>query len=349
MPRIALLQRFLPPRSPGGVGHFTDGLANALAARGHDVTVFSADPAAPDARYDVVRIGERSGAAAPIAFPFWAARVDYRDFDVLHAQGDDQWIPPTRRPATVRTLHGSSLLEAVHNGVRLGSPRRALLHLYFYAWELLAVLRADAVAAVSAHTAQFYPRVDRVIPNGIDLDRYSGRIATKSAVPSVLFVGDLDSRKRGRWLLDVFREQVRRQIPTCELWLVGADDVRDEGIRAFGRVDRDRLVDLYRQAWVMCLPSSYEGFGRPYAEAMAAGTAVVATPNPGAREVLVDGQFGVMAGDDELGAALCRVLGDRELRDEYGRRGLGRAREYAWDRVAAQYEALYDTALARRG
>ena len=53
------------------------------------------------------------------------------------------------------------------------------------------------------------------------------------------------------------------------------------GITVLGRLDDEELAREYRAAWVFCLPSSYEGFGIPYAEAMASGTPVVATPNPG--------------------------------------------------------------------
>jgi len=55
--RIAVLQSFLPSRSQGGVGHFTDQLANQLVARGHQVTVHSLDPAPVGAAYEVVQPG----------------------------------------------------------------------------------------------------------------------------------------------------------------------------------------------------------------------------------------------------------------------------------------------------
>jgi glycosyltransferase involved in cell wall biosynthesis len=97
----------------------------------------------------------------------------------------------------------------------------------------------------------------------------------------------------------------------------------------------------------MCLPSAYEGFGRPYAEALAAGTAVVATDNPGARDVLDDGRFGVIASDAGLGSALVRVLGDVDQRRALEARGLERARAFDWPVVAAQYEALYALAIER--
>jgi hypothetical protein len=55
--RIAVLQSFLPSRSQGGVGHFTDQLVNQLVEWGHPVTVYSLDPAPVSAAYEVVQPG----------------------------------------------------------------------------------------------------------------------------------------------------------------------------------------------------------------------------------------------------------------------------------------------------
>ena len=347
-----MVQRFLPGHSRGGAGHFADGLANALAARGHRVTMFSEDPPPPGARYAGVSIPAPAAGwrrrLAPLSFPFRVARQDFSGFDVLHAQGDDQLIRRASAPPVVRTLHGSSLLEAVHNGWRRRSAKLFLLHLYFYAGELVAAIRADQVVAVSRDTARYYPRVDHVVANGIDVDRFAPRGAGKSEAPTILFVGELASRKRGDLLLRVVREAVRPRVPSVRVWLVSPDRTDEPGVEWFGGVDDDRLAELYRAAWVLCLPSSYEGFGRPYAEALAAGTAVVASPNAGAREVLEDGRYGDLARDGELGAALIRLLQDADRRADFARRGLERARAFAWDTVAARYEAIYDEALTRR-
>src|SRR4051812_28245999 len=78
---VAMIQRFLPSRSRGGVGYFTHGLATAMVRRGHDVVVFSQDPAPTDASY-MVRIvssplhsGSRgSRLLDPLRFPFQVAR-----------------------------------------------------------------------------------------------------------------------------------------------------------------------------------------------------------------------------------------------------------------------------------
>lgn len=345
MPRIALIQRFLPSRSRGGVGHFTHGLAQALVTRGHEVTVFSQDPAPDGARYAVERVPVREGRLSPLAFPWALRRCDFRNFDVIHAQGDEQWLPRRGRPPVVRTMHGTALAEAWFNGWRAGSPKRLLLHLYFYAMECLADLRADRVVAVSAGTGRFYPRMHAVIPNGIDVERFATAAAAtaKSDVPSIVFIGELDSRKRGRWLVDLFTRAVRPRVMGAELWLVSPDRPATaiDGVVHCGTPEDASLAALLARAWVMCLPSAYEGFGRPYAEAMAAGTVAAGTPNPGANDVLDAGRAGVLAPDAALADALVAILGDAAARQRFIAVGRERVQQYAWPRVAEAYERVY--------
>ena len=351
MLRIAVIQRFLPSRSRGGVGYFTHGLCNALQRRGHAVTVFSHDPAPDAALYRVsvlpptrAVIGYQSG---PLAFPFQVARQDFSDFDLIHAQGDEHLISRSS-PPVVRTMHGSALAEAIHNGWRGRSPKHFFMHLYFYGAELISDLRADAVIVVSKRTSRHYPRTHGVIPNGVDVELFSHEETSKAVHPAILFVGDLYSRKRGRFLLEVFQSRVKPSIPQSELWIVSPDRVGGDGVRWLGRVDSEQLAKLYAQAWVFCLPSSYEGFGRPYIEAMAAGTPVVATPNAGAMEILDNGRFGLIVSDEHLGETLVKLLTDADLRERLSKLGLDRATVYSWERVAEQYEHVYENVLKRR-
>lgn len=354
MRSVAIIQRFLPSRSRGGVGHFTHGLAQALTGRGHAVTVFSQDPAPEGARYAVHHVPVSGGRWSPFQFPLALRGCDFRGFDVVHAQGDEQWLSHRGLPPVVRTMHGTALAEAWFNGVRAGSPKRFALHAYFYLMELVADVRADRVVAVSAGTGRYYPRMHAVIPNGIDLARFQSAAAatTKSAVPSIVFIGELDSRKRGRWLIDVFSRDVRPRVPTAELWLVSPDRPPRSvaGVVSCGTPDDDSLASLLARAWVMCLPSAYEGFGRPYAEAMAAGTVAAGTRNPGANDVLDEGRAGVLSTDASLGADLVQVLTDADARARFAAIGTARAQAYDWSRVAAAYERVYDEAiLTRRG
>jgi len=315
------------------------------------VTVLSHDPAPENALYRVALVPTTSPIAghqsAPFTFPFQVAKQDFSGFNVIHAQGDEQMIS-RRSPPVVRTMHGSALAEAIHNGWRQCSPKRFFMHLYFYVAELVADLRADAVIAVSRDTSRYYPKVYGVIPNGVDLEHYSTLQGEKTTQPTILFVGELDSRKRGRLLLDSFRERVRRLLTDAELWLVCPEKVEGEGIRWLGNVNGEVLARLYREAWVFCLPSSYEGFGRPYIEAMAAGTPVVATPNAGAMEILDNGRFGLIVSEEHLGETLVKLLTDADLRERLSKSGLDRATVYSWERVAEQYEHVYENVLKRR-
>lgn len=343
MADIAIIQRFLPPTSPGGVGHFTDGLARALTRRGHQITVVSQDPGPAGAPYRVQRVPMSESRLAPLRFP-WALRaVDFSRFDIVHAQGDEQWVSRRTCPPVVRTMHGTALAEAWFNGVVGRSPKRGLMHLWFYLVEWVAAARADALVAVSASTLRWYPRRGCVIPNGIDVAALAPDGTPKSPHPSVLFVGQVDSRKRGRLLIAAMQE-VRRQVPDAELWIVGADrpgSIEAAGVQVLGPVSDLELRERLRAAWVMCLPSAYEGFGRPYVEALAAGTTAVATPNPGARDVLGDGRFGVIASEAELASALVDILCAPERRAAFEAAGRVEAARYEWDVVAAAYEAVY--------
>jgi len=343
---VAIIQRFLPGASRGGVGVFTDGFARVLVSRGHAVTVFSQDPAPAGAPYQVTRVPLRADRFAPIRFPFALRRQDFSRFDVVHAQGDDQWLRRHGCPPVVRTMHGTSLAEAWFNGVRGVSPRRLVLHLWFFVSEWIAAARADALVGVSPDTLRYYPGRGTVIPNGVDLSALGPDPSAKSSHPTVLFIGQVDSRKRGRLLIEAMR-QVRATLPTAQLWVVGPDTIDEPGCRSFDRVTDVELVRLLQSAWVMCLPSAYEGFGRPYVEAMACGTTVVATPNPGARAVLRDGELGVMTRPAQLAATLLRVLQAPEERARLEAAALAAVSQYDWATVAAQYEALYAKVMTR--
>jgi glycosyltransferase involved in cell wall biosynthesis len=344
-----VIQRFLPSVSRGGVGHFTHGLCNALQKGGHNVTVFSEDPAPGDALYQVHRIasGNRSR-WNPLTFPVRLRKQDFSSFDLIHAQGDDQLIKKGKIP-TVRTLHGSSLSEAIYNGWYLFSPKHFFLHLYFYLWEQVAVQRANSTVVVSKKTADHYPGFATVIPNGIEFDDFSNAGETKSTNPSILFVGELHTRKRGKLVLEAFQKTVRQKLPTAELWMVCPETIKEENVLSFHSLDQQRLASLYAQAWVFCMPSSYEGFGRPYVEAMAAGTAVLATPNSGAMEILENGKYGMMIQDSELGEALCTLLMREDVREKFQKSGQEKARAYAWDKIVLQYEQVYDFVLRNTG
>lgn len=89
------------------------------------------------------------------------------------------------------------------------------------------------------------------------------------------------------------------------------------------------------------------GFGVPYIEAMASGTAVVATRIRGAGGAR-GGRYGEIVRDEELGASLCRLIDDAALRQRYAEVRVRRARDFDWNAICSAYENVYGRALADR-
>ncbi|MEV6164194.1 glycosyltransferase family 4 protein [Streptomyces sp. NPDC052052] len=113
------------------------------------------------------------------------------------------------------------------------------------------------------------------------------------------------------------------------------------------------LVDLVRGAQIACVPSLYEGFSLPAAEAMATGTPLVATTGGAIPEVAgPDGETCLAVPPGDAGAladALARLLGDPELRTRLG--AAGRARvlsRFTWKQAALGTVARYREAIAAR-
>lgn len=342
--RIAMISLYLPGDSKVGSGWQAHYMANALVAAGHRVTMFSPDRPGEDAAYDHRRI-DAGTSLTTFRFAWRLRRAGLEAFDLIHAHGDDYWLWGRKYPPHVRTMHGSCLAETRHAASLKGRLRMVLLGLS----ELLATRVADRTVCVSRDTCRYYPGVNDVIFNGVDLDAFHPcPVEDKESRPTILFVGTYHNRKRGKLLMEHFARVVRPALPDARLWMVCGDAPEAEGVTVFGRVSTPKLAELYRRATVFCLPSSYEGFGVPYLEAMASGTPVVATPNPGANEVLDRGRCGVIAEPDALGSALLALLREPDQRGRLRELGLERAAAYGWDRVVERYEDLYRQAGAAR-
>ena len=338
-----------PGKKRGGIEQVAHDLSNALADRGHAVTVFTYDPAPPDAHYRTKPLPFRSFVSTWLGLRLtmgylgniFALCVDYSEFDVLIAHGDSLLLPLTRKPL-IRVMHGSALDEA-RSATSFG--RRAL-QLGVFVQELLTARLQRGTVGVSENTRRSNRFVKRVIPDGIDLEMFSPCESERSKVPSVLFVGTMSGRKRGSWLLEQFRRHIRPRFPDAELDIVSTAGEPAPGVRYHTGITRPALVSLYRRAWVYASPSTYEGFGLPYVEALACGTPVVATPNPGSREVLADGRYGYLVDDQQFAATISELLGDRDRRNRLADSGLRRAAEFDIRLSAVAYESLTQELVA---
>ncbi|CAN5311836.1 hypothetical protein BH09GEM1_BH09GEM1_18810 [soil metagenome] len=351
VPRVLMFHTTLPTpgRKPGGVEIAVHRLANALHDLGVPVTVASLTDAPNDARYVHRRLFPWFPSLRDylvgrlVLLPLLLNTIRFGDADVVHFHGDD-WFVFRRSRATVRTMHGSALREAQ----RATRWQRSLVQYMIYPFERLSAFMATIPVAVSRDTASLL-RIERVVGNGVDPTLFTPGVKSRS--PLVLYLGTWGGRKRGKWMYDLFTQRIVPQHPDAVLHFMA-----DVTPPAHPRVRPDRfpndvqLAAAYREAWVFALPSTYEGFGIPYLEAMASGTPVIASPNSGASELLEGGKDGLLVADDEFAPALLRLLDDASERERLAAHGLSRSSQFAWPHIAGEYLNIYREAVRlRRG
>ncbi|MFH8980010.1 glycosyltransferase family 4 protein [Streptomyces varsoviensis] len=231
-----------------------------------------------------------------------------------------------RRLPSVLTVSGSSRQEIVdHLGVR--EDRVHVVH-------------------IGADTGLFSP--DPAVPE------IPGRIVTTSSA---------DVPLKGLVHLVEALAKARTEYPEAHLVVVGKraeDGPVATAIERYGLGDAvefvkgisdPELVDLMRSAQIACVPSLYEGFSLPAAEAMATGTPLVATTGGAIPEVAgPDGVscLAVPPGDAQaLAAGLGRLLGDAELRRRLGAAGRERVlARFTWKQAALGTVERYRAAMA---
>ena len=160
-------------------------------------------------------------------------------------------------------------------------------------------------------------------------------------MPTIVFIGLWNGRKRGRFAYDVFVNKVLPRFPDAQFHMISDTAIPHPSVTLHVHPDDATLAALLAEAWVFCYPSVYEGFGIPYIEAMAAGTAIVTSPNAGAGEVLKNGRYGIICDDDRFAGDLLQLLDRADLRHELEARGLERAQDFSADAIAERYLEIY--------
>ncbi|MCX6021621.1 MAG: glycosyltransferase family 1 protein [Chloroflexi bacterium] len=177
--------------------------------------------------------------------------------------------------------------------------------------------------------------------------------------PFVLSVGAQQERKNVARLLEAFRilherrPEYRLAIAGPTMWRTSGLGERvkelglEEAVVTLGYLPEADLPAIYSAASLFVFPSLYEGFGLPVLEAMACGAPVVCSDATSLPEVAGDAALMVNArSTEEIAAAMDRALGDPALLSDLRRRGLQRAAEFTWERVAHETVAIYRGVVA---
>lgn len=383
--KVALLTLEYPPEVYGGAGVHVEFLARELRKLiDVDVHCFGADRNEPGvhAYRTPVELAGANKALQALGTDLEIAAGIGDDVDVVHSH---TWYANVAG-VLAGMLHGIPHVLSAHSlepsrpwkEEQLGGGYR------ISSWaEREAYRTAAAIVAVSNgmrdEILAAYPFVDpdrvHIIHNGIDTELYRPvddpgvleRIGVNPARPSVLFVGRITRQKGVKHLLAAAREFA----PDIQLILcAGAPDTPEIEAETAAVVEqltttrtgviwvremlpREDVVALLTAATVFACPSVYEPLGIVNLEAMACGTAVVASAVGGIPDVVVDGETGMLVPYDAdapeklehgLAAAINELCADPARADEMGRAGRARAVEqFGWDAIAARTVALYES------
>jgi phosphatidylinositol alpha-mannosyltransferase len=367
--KIGLVTPYVYPL-PGGVTQHVQYLYGNLRLRGHDVRILTSSHGLQRASEgDIIRIGKGfsmpvNGSVGTITLsPRFISQVrdmlEREQFDLLHFH---EPFVPFLSPVVLRL--STSVNIATFHAYGGFSPsyefgRRAMGG---YAARLHGRI---AVSGAAKHFIErYFPGEYKVIPNGVDIDRFQRSVPIarwQDGTNNILFVGRFEPRKGLLELLKAYR-LLHKTGCDCRLLVVGSGPLAREarryvatrrlrGVEFLGRVSDEEKAQLFRTADVYVSPATGgESFGIVLLEAMASGTAIVASDIHGYKGVVRRGREALLVPPREpkaIATAIGRLLGDDEERRAMGDAGRLRAEEFSWPRVTAKVDDFYGVVIRR--
>ena len=367
---LEVTQRFRP--AIGGVEDHVGRLSRELRRAGIEVDVATSDLLRDRpflrlaSRSDADEPGVHRHAALPIAplphglgivAPGMVRETLASRADVVHAHAFG--YPPTWAAALRHAFGRGPVVITPHSDEGGGGRLSASYGRVMARW---TVGHADGVIALTEHERELLVRREvpreriHVIPNGVDLPEFEhlGARAADSGGFRVLFVGRLYTAQKG---LDTLMGALDLLGPPAELRLAGEDWGAGESItrwaesrrepssvKLLGMISRSALLEEYRSADVLVLPSRFEPFGIVLLEAMAAGLPVVASRVGGIPEIVDDGRTGLLVpagAPDRLADALRTLREDSALARRFGAEGRRRVERFSWARLGPRFVELF--------
>jgi phosphatidyl-myo-inositol alpha-mannosyltransferase len=360
---------------PGGVANHITNLDCHLRKLGHEVKIIAPASKAISIFGDrFIPIGKpravpSSGSITRITLSLRLASkikrvLEEENFDVVHLH--EPFMPMLcsavlrfSNSVNIGTFHAAD----GRPGYKLGWP----VSPYFLKRRARKLQGRIAVSNAAAnYVKKFLPGDYEIIPNGVDLEHFNPDVAPfaeyKDGKLNILFVGRLERRKGLVYLLRACR-QIKKAIPDTRVIVVGPGlrlrKKYEAWVKLYGLKDvvfagyasYDDLPRYYKTADIFVAPAtSRESFGIVLLEAMAVGTPIIASNIEGYASVVADGKEGLLfpAKDSKaLADALTRLLSDATLRRQMSARGIAKAQDYGWEKVARRVNDYYQKVLDR--
>lgn len=264
------------------------------------------------------------------------------------------WVPHYNLPLFSR----AKAVVTVHDVLHLARPDLfpgLLKQLYARFMMKYAVRNSERLICVSEFSALEISRLIshlkedlEVVYNGVDSDWFTVSPSRGVEIPYFVYVGNIKPHKNLVKLLQAFEIVVKKM--DVRLLIVGAREgfiTGDDRVKKFaerfgdqvnftGQVSDSRLKDVVGNALAMVFPSTYEGFGLPPLEAMAAGVPVVASNAASIPEVC--GEAAIYFDPQNVDEMASKMLSVASMssteREQYIAAGRSRAAEFNWDNSA---------------
>lgn len=365
------------PADRGGVGRYVDGLLAALSRAGDEVELSVVCQRTDSERYLSLVPGAEI-IAAPAAVSHRPARLAWEQTglpllaqqvgaEVLHAPF---YTCPLRAncPVTVTVHDATFFTEREHYDKAKGTFFRSAIKTSLRRADRVIVpskaTRDELVRLLDADSAQIdvaYHGVDQEafhIPSDAEKARVASRLGLADT-SYVAFLGVMEPRKNVPNLVSGWVAAVADMPEPPALVLAGGsghDDAIDEAVSQVPhhlKVVRPgylRYADLpgyLGGAMVAAYPSHGEGFGLPIVEAMGCGAPVLTTPRLSLPEVGGDAVAYTGEEPEEIQRDLAALLGDEQLRSKLSILGVERARDFTWERSAADHLATWRKAAGK--
>lgn len=351
--RIAFLCDEYPPFRNGGIGTYTNEVAERLVERGHQVFVFGIFPDVSEETV-VVQNGVQIIKLPPSRVPVVGNRFKvYRavkslaaksGLDILETQefgGNIAFWPKTDFKIIVR-LHGS--ITNISHALKKSGWKN-------HFWRILekkTLLRADHIVSVSKFTADSTKKIFGisrpidVIYNGITLPRCNSPEQSTTPPFRVVFAGTLLPMKGFVALINAW-QTVIKSLPDAQLHIAGKDPLGlmnrvhenlgdTSSVTYHGVLQKQDLEDLYSTAHLGVYPSFIEAFSLAPMEAMAVGLPVIYTELASGRELIEDGEHGKLVNPNDESSIAHAILDVARLpaeeRQALGLRGKKRIQDH---------------------